>query len=128
MALFIERYFAITMLVLGLSHIALAREWRDFFLLLKQTGVAGIIIAMFTFPLALLIVLGHNIWVVDLPVIVTVCGWGMLIKSVSYALVSGQAERMIPTGANAQRKYRAGGFVALAIGALLLYHSFFRAP
>lgn len=128
MALFIERYFAISLLAVGLSHIALAREWRDFFLLLKGTGVAGIIIAMYTFPLGLLIVLGHNIWVLDLPVIVTVCGWGMTLKSASYALVPGQAERMIPSGANAHLKYRAGGFVALAIGALLLYHSFFRAP
>ena len=127
MELFIERYFAFSLLAVGLSHIALARQWRDFFLLLKRTGVAGIIIAMYTFPLGLLIVLGHNIWVLDLPVIVTVCGWGMTLKSTSYALFPGQAERMIPSGANAHRKYRAGGFVALAIGALLLYHSFFRA-
>jgi hypothetical protein len=127
MELFIERYFAISMLAVGLSHIVLAREWRDFFLLLKRTGVAGIIIAMFTFPLGLLIVLGHNIWVLDLPVIVTVCGWGMTIKSLSYALIPGQAERVIPADANAHRKYRVGGFLLLAIGALLLYHSFFRA-
>ncbi|HZH90422.1 MAG TPA: hypothetical protein VEX70_07325 [Pyrinomonadaceae bacterium] len=127
MALFIERYFAISMLAVGLSHIAMARQWRDFFLRLKATGVAGIIIAMFTFPLGLLIVLGHNVWVLDLPVIVTICGWGMTLKSATYALVPGQAERMIPEGADAHRKYVAGGFVALAIGALLLYHSFFRA-
>ena len=127
MALFIERYFAFCMLAVGLSHIALAREWRDFFLLLQRTGVAGIIIAMFTFPLGLAVVLGHNIWVFDLPVIVTICGWGMTLKSATYALIPGQAERMIPTGANAHRKYMAAGFVALAIGALLLYHSFFRA-
>ena len=127
MTLFIERYFAISMLAVGLSHIAMARQWRDFFLRLRETGVAGIIITMYTFPLGLLIVLGHNIWVFDLPVIVTVCGWGMMLKSASYALIPGQAERMIPEGANAHRKYAAGGCVALAIGALLLYHSFFRA-
>ena len=128
MSLFIEKYFAITLIAVGLSHIALARQWRDFFLLLKGTGVAGIIIAMYTFPLGLLIVLGHNIWVFDLPVIVTVCGWGLTIKSASYALLPGQAERMIPEGERAHRKYFAAGLVALAIGALLLYHSFFRAP
>ena len=126
MELFIERYFAISLFAVGLSHIALARQWRDFFMLLKGTGVAGIIIAMFTFPLGLLVVLGHNIWVFDLPVIVTICGWGMTLKSASYALIPGQAERMIPMGANAHRKYASAGFVALAIGGLLLYHSFFR--
>lgn len=127
MSLFIERYFAISLFAVGLSHIALARQWRDFFLLLQRTGVAGIIIAMFTFPLGLVVVLGHNIWVFDLPVIVTVCGWGMTLKSATYALIPGQAERMIPTGENAHRKYTAAGCVALAIGGLLLYHSFFRA-
>ena len=128
MALFIERYFAISLLAVGLSHIALARQWRDFFLWLRATGMAGIIIAMYTFPLGLLIVLGHNIWTFDPSVIVTVCGWGMTLKSASYALIPGQAERMIPEGERAHRKYFVGGFVALAIGALLLYHSFFRAP
>jgi uncharacterized membrane protein SpoIIM required for sporulation len=89
--------------------------------------VAGILIAIFTFSLGLLIVLGHNVRVLDLPFIVTVCGRGLTLKSATYAPIPGQAERVIPEGAIARWKCVAAGCVALAIGALLLYHSFFRA-
>jgi hypothetical protein len=82
---------------------------------------------MFTSPPGLLVVPGRNIRWFGLPVIAIACGRGRLLKSVTYASIPGQAERVLPRGANAQGKYVAGGFVALAIGALLLYHSFFRA-
>jgi hypothetical protein len=125
-AIFIGRYFALSLLAVGLSHVAQPRLWRDFFLAVKQTGFAGIIIAAFTFPLGLLLVLGHNVWVFDLPVIVTLCGWGMTIKSLSYAVLPGRAERMIPAGANAHRLYAAGGYFGIALSSLLLYHYYFR--
>jgi hypothetical protein len=34
-ALFIERYFAISLLAVGLSHVVTTRQWRDFFLWLR---------------------------------------------------------------------------------------------
>ncbi len=126
MEIFVARYFAITLLAVGLSHTAQPRWWRDFFIRLKATGFAGIIIAMFTFPLGLLIVLGHNIWVFDVPVITTICGWGMTLKSMTYALFPQRAEKMIPTADNAERLYLFGGMLAIALSLLLIYQSFFR--
>jgi hypothetical protein len=126
LAVFIARYFAISLLAVALSHAAQPRLWRDFFIAVKRTGYAGIIISAFTFPLGLLLVLGHNVWVWDVPVIITICGWGMTIKSLSYALLPGRADRMIPEGANAHRLYAAGGYFGIAVSALLLYHYYFR--
>jgi hypothetical protein len=125
-AIFVARYFAITLLVVGLSHAAQPRLWYNFFRAIKQTGLAGIIIPMFTFPVGLALVLAHNIWVWDVPVIVTICGWGMTIKSVSYAVLPGQADRMIPTREGAHRLYAVGGYFGIALSALLLYHYFVR--
>ena len=82
---FVARFFSVSLLVVGLSHAVQPKLWRDFFLMLKGTGVAGIIIAMFTFPVGLMIVVGHNVWVFDAPVIITISGWGMTIKSLIYA-------------------------------------------
>jgi hypothetical protein len=125
-AIFVARYFAVTLLVVGLSHAAQPRLWHKFFLALKQTGLAGIIIPMFTFPVGLALVLAHNVWVWDIPVITTVCGWGMTIKSISYAVLPGRAEQMIATRAGAHRLYAVGGYFAIALSALLLYHYFVR--
>ncbi len=124
---FVARFFSVTLLVVGLSHVALPRQWRDFFLLLKRTGVAGIIIAMFTFPVGLMLALGHNIWVFDVPVIITISGWGMIIKSLTYALIPGRAESMIPDGRDAHLKYAWAGACSIPFSLLLIWHSFFRA-
>jgi hypothetical protein len=124
--LFIERFFAITLLVTGVSHLAQPKLWRDFFLLLKKSGAAGIIIAMFTFPMGLALILTHNLWSFDVRLIFTICGWGMTLKSLTYALLAGRAEKMILDDANAHRKYALGGAVMIPVSLLLVYYTFFR--
>jgi hypothetical protein len=123
----IARFFSVSLFLVGLSHLIQPYLWRDFFINIKGTGVAGIIIAMYTLPQGLLIVLGHNVWVLDVPVIITICGWGMTIKSVIYALAPKRAEAIIPEGPNAHRKYALGGALMLPVSLLLIWHSFFRA-
>jgi len=123
----IARFFSVSLFLVGVSHLAQPRLWRDFFIKIKETGVAGIIIAMYTLPQGLLIILGHNIWVLDIPVIITICGWGMTIKSVTYAVLPGRAESVIPSGADAHRKYAWGGALMIPVSLLLIWHSFFRA-
>jgi hypothetical protein len=123
----IARFFSVSLFLVGVSHLAQPRLWRDFFIRIKGTGVAGLIIAMYTLPQGLLIVLGHNIWVPDIPVIITICGWGMTIKSVTYAVLPGRAESVIPVGDNAHRKYAWGGALMIPVSLLLIWHSFFRA-
>ncbi len=124
---FVARFFSVSLLVVGLSHAAQPKLWRDFFLVLKRTGVAGIIIAMFTFPVGLMLVVGHNVWVFDVPLIITISGWGMTIKSLTYALISGRAEKMIPDGSDAHRKYFWAGVGSIPVSLLLIWYSFFRA-
>jgi len=126
-ASFIARFFSLSLLAIGLSHAIQPKPWRDFFTLIKKSGVAGIIITMYTLPVGLLIIAGHNIWVFDVPVIITICGWGMTIKSMIYALIPGRADRMIPDDNNAHRKYTWAGVCIIPLSLLLIWHSFFRA-
>ena len=123
----IARFFSVSLFLVGLSHVVQPRLWRDFFLKLKDTGVAGIIIAMYTLPQGLLIVLGHNIWVLDIPVIITICGWGMTLKSIIYVLMPKRAEAVIPVSPDAHLKYARGGALMIPVSLLLIWYSFFRA-
>jgi hypothetical protein len=127
LTVFVARFFSVTLLVVGLSHLVQPRLWRDFFIILKKTGVAGIIIAMYTFPQGLLIILCHNIWAWDVPVIITISGWGMTIKSLLYAFVPRMAERAIPEEESAYKKYALGGALMIPVSLLLVYYSFFKA-
>lgn len=123
LSVFIAKFFSISLLVIGLSHALQSTYWRDFFLFLKKTGVAGIIIAMYTFPLGLLIVIGHNKWVFGLPVIITILGWGMTLKGIVYALFPKKVEAVI---AENSKGYAYGGWLLIPLGLVMIWESFLR--
>jgi hypothetical protein len=124
----IARFFSVGLLVVGISHFAQPKLWRNFFVAIKRTGFAGIIIGMFTLPQGLLIVLGHNKWVADISLTITIFGWGMTIKSITYLIFPGRADAVIPEAANTHRRYAWAGAGMIPISLALIWHSFFRAP
>lgn len=67
--------------VLGLSHILQPKAWVEFFLLLLSKGAAGVFVDGFlNLAMAGIIIAFHNVWS-GLPVVLTVVGWCLLIKS-----------------------------------------------
>jgi len=67
--------------MIGLSHIVQPKAWVEFFILLRGKGEPGAFMEGFlNLPLAAFIVGFHNIWS-GIPVVLTLVGWGLLIKS-----------------------------------------------
>src|SRR5580765_2402101 len=67
--------------VLGFSHILEPRAWTEFFILLRGNGKAGVFIDGFlNLSLGSLIIGFHNTWS-GIPLVLTLVGWGLLIKS-----------------------------------------------
>jgi hypothetical protein len=59
----VETLAAISLLAIGLSHIIQPRVWVEFFVMLREKGKVGSILAgLLHFPLAVIIVAFHNIW------------------------------------------------------------------
>jgi hypothetical protein len=110
---YVQLYFAILIAITGLSHAAQPRLWAEFFVAMKRTGLASIIIPLYTLPLSVLLIVTHNKWVWDWPVFVTISGWGMTTKSVVYWVFPAWPNRMID---NAERwQARFGGFRVVGI-------------
>jgi hypothetical protein len=66
--------------VLGLSHILQPKAWVEFFILLRGKAEAGAFVDGFlNLPLGAVIVGFHNIWS-GIPLVLTLVGWGLLIK------------------------------------------------
>jgi hypothetical protein len=81
--------------VIGLSHILQSRAWVEFFILLRTHGEAGAFVDGFlNLPLAGLIIGFHNTWS-GIPVVLTLVGWGLLIKSLIRFCAPQQALRMM---------------------------------
>ena len=66
--------------VLGLSHILQPKAWVEFFILLRGKGEAGAFMdGLLNLPIGALIVGFHNRWS-GIPVVLTLVGWGLLLK------------------------------------------------
>ena len=67
--------------IIGLSHILQPKAWVEFFILLIGKGEAGAFVDGFlNLPLGAVIVGFHNRWT-GIPLVLTLVGWGLLIKS-----------------------------------------------
>ena len=67
--------------VLGLSHILQPKAWVEFFILLRGKGEAGAFVDGFlNLPMGGIIVGFHNTWS-GIPLVLTLVGWCLLVKS-----------------------------------------------
>ena len=77
----VETFAIILFGVFGLSHLLQPMVWVQFFILLRGKGEVGAFVDGFlNLPLAGVIVGFHNVWS-GIPVVLTLVGWGLLIKS-----------------------------------------------
>jgi hypothetical protein len=77
----VEVFAIILFGVLGLSHILQPKAWAEFFILLRGKGEAGAFVdGLVNLPLAGVIIGFHNTWS-GIPIVLTLVGWGLLIKS-----------------------------------------------
>jgi uncharacterized protein YjeT (DUF2065 family) len=93
----VEKLTAIFFLVTGLSHIVQPRVWIRFFIMLREKGEVGSFLnALIHFPLGAFIVAFHNVWH-GIPLIVTLIGWGLTVKSTIYFVFPRHGVRMLGT-------------------------------
>ena len=121
----IERWFAIGFLIFGLSHLLYPAKWAAVFLPLRERETGPLLLALFYLPLGLVVVLGHNVWVWGIPVVVTLAGWVMILKSVVYLLFPRALSRVMPNDKRMESAFRIAGAVGILVGALLIYDSFY---
>jgi hypothetical protein len=67
--------------VIGLSHLLQPEAWVEYFVLLRSKGNPGAFMDGFLhLPLAGAIIGFHDVWS-GIPVLLTLVGWGLLVKS-----------------------------------------------
>jgi len=125
MELLIERMFAAGFLIAGLSHLLHPTLWGELFQELLQSRHAPLVIAVYSLPMGLLIVAGHNVWAWDVAVITTVAGWIMTLKSVVYLLIPQTLRRVAPRDFRG-RKFTGIGAVMSGLGVWMVYGAFLR--
>lgn len=118
----VEKLTALYFLVFGLSHIAQPRAWVRFFIMLREKQEIGSLLNGFVhFPLGAFIVVFHNTWQ-GIAMIVTIIGWGLVLKSTIYLLYPRHGIRMLAT-VSMERSWQfvVAGVMSVALAGLILY-------
>ena len=120
----VERLVAICFLVTGVSHVAQPRTWARFFIMLHGKGESGSLLnGLIHFPMGAFIVSFHNVWH-GLPLVVTLLGWSLVIKSLIYLAWPQHGMRMLSRISEERSwMFAAAGVLAIALSGLTLYIS-----
>ena len=125
MELIIERVVALFYLILGLSCIFQGRIWMELSKELLKKPKSLILWSIQWLPLGLIVIMGHNLWVSDWRILVTLAGWVVTLKCALYLLfprwsdfVQNWSERFLGS------YLRVGGIVVAALGVILTFMSF----
>jgi len=117
-----EAFAAICFLGIGLSHVAQPQSWVEFFTWLREKGRAGMMVeGCLSLGFGALVVAFHNVWS-GLPIVLTLVGWGQVVKGF-LRLAAPHLSLRVYQGVTPERawRFRAGGILALALGALFGY-------
>jgi len=122
----IDQIYAILLIVVWLSHVLQSRMWGSLFTDLFKIKAAAFVIAMFTLPFGLPIVVLHNRWAWEPAVIVTIVGWGWTIKGTLYLLYPQTPDLVRPRDFNAHhRSFIWAGLVLTLLGCAVGAQAFF---
>jgi len=118
----VERLVALNFFVFGLSHIFQPRVWVEFFIMLREKKEVGSFLNGFVhFPLGAFIVAFHNVWH-GIPMIVTIMGWGLVIKSTIYFVYPRHGVRMLGTvSLDKLWHFVVAGIFSVALSGLIFY-------
>jgi len=108
--------------VIGLSHILQPKAWAEFFIMLRGKGEAGAFMDGFlNLPLGAFIVGFHNIWS-GIPVVLTLLGWGLLIKGLIRFCTPKQGLRMMAlVSVERSWEFQLAGALLVVLAGLLGY-------
>jgi hypothetical protein len=115
-ALLIERWVAISFLIVGVSHALHPKEWAALLWPAKEAKGGAFLLGALALAPGLAIVLGHNLWVWSPSLLVTIVGWGMATKGIVYLFWPGALRRVIVGQEELERRVRLAGALMIPLG------------
>ena len=118
----VEVLAAILFGVTGLSHILQPRAWAEFFMRLCGKGEVGAFVAgLLNLPRAGVLIGFHNIWS-GIPLVLTLVGWALLVKSLIRFCAPKQALRIMSrVSLERSWEFQVAGVGLVALAGLLGY-------
>jgi hypothetical protein len=120
-----QTFAAITLLVIGLSHLVQPRVWLAYFGSLAAQGSPGAFVDGFlSLTFGAIIVAFHNVWHGP-ALVLTVIGWGQVVKGVSRFVAPEFGVRLMRRVSSGKSSlFQAGGVFAMLLSGYLWWLRF----
>lgn len=118
----IQKLVAISFLVTGISHLVQPRVWARCFIMFREKGEVGSFLnGLMHFPLGVLIISFHNVWH-GIPVVVTIIGWGLVVKSLIYLTYPKHGMKMLArVSVERSWEFVVAGVLSIALSGLIMF-------
>lgn len=122
MELAVNKLAIISFFIIGVSHIVRPRVWARYFMEMSERGEVGSFqSALLHLPMGVLIVSFHNVWT-GLPVVLTLVGWGLVLKSFIYFVSPGHGARVLArVSLERSWEFVVAGVFSVGLSGLFLY-------
>jgi hypothetical protein len=111
--------------IVGLSYLLYAKKWQDVARGWTKDHYSLIPMMLIVLILGIIAVRMYNVWEWNVWLLVTLAGWGMLLKGALFILLPGSFFKGMMKAFNKGWVFHLGGLVALVAGGALSYYVYF---
>lgn len=123
LSLFLAKVIGLFMVVLGLSMMMNKMHFQKAVMEIFNNAGTLMLLSLITLVLGTLLVLSHNVWVKDWPIIITIIAWLVFIKGIMRLMFPEQVKEWAKV-VKKDGTYRLITATALILGAYLCYLGF----
>lgn len=124
LSIFIGKLFAIVYLTVGIAALIHRAYFCSVFETMITSPAVLTVISLIALTVGASIVVSHNVWVPDWPVLITILGWFAMIKGMSFLIFPVRSTFWVESVMARVDISKISAFCSLFIGALFFYFSF----
>ena len=122
--LFLAQIYGPILLAVGLGIFVSRNYYRRIYKELERDTLAVFTFGFFAMFVGIIQVFAHNVWQTLPQVIISVIGWGMLLKGAGFIIVPGAVDKMGDYWAD-NKLIPIAGYATLILGAYLSWFAYF---
>jgi hypothetical protein len=119
-----DRFLAIVLLITGVSHVVQPQMWTTFFDTIYRARIAAVVIAMYTLPTGLVVLLSHQDWSWGPQWWFIPFGLGFTFKGTLYLVAPGVADFAIKNKGPSPGNLRVAGLLLTVLALPIIWVAF----
>jgi uncharacterized membrane protein len=124
LSLYLAKLIGLTIFIMGLAMVFNKLNFQKTAQEISHSHALMTLIAILPLVLGLAMILAHNVWVFDWPVIVTIVGWLIFICGILRLFFHNYVMKMLEKVGKSGKKFLYGGVIMIILGAILAYMGF----